>query len=44
MAELLSDPVDSQRARSAAERYEQRAKEAEQQQGNPPQVPAGSTK
>ena len=44
MAKMLSDPVDAQRARSVAERYEQSAKDAEQQQGTPPQVPAGSTK
>ena len=42
MAKMLSDPVDAQLARAAAERFEQRAKEAEQQQGTPPQVAAGS--
>jgi hypothetical protein len=32
MAELMSDPVDAQFARSAAEQYVQRAKNAEQQE------------
>ena len=44
MAELMSDPVDAQLARAAAERFQQRAKEAEQQQGTPPQVGAGAPK